>query len=60
MIGVLRSSRMARMMGQSRAMISEAAYREGIGMYPSVARAARTVAQVLDWKAYRKGLPDIF
>jgi len=59
-IGVLRSSRMARMMGQSRATISEAAYREGIGMYPSVARAARTVAQVLDWKAYRKGLPDIF
>jgi hypothetical protein len=59
-IGVLRSSRMARMMGQNRAAMSEAAYREGIGMYPSVARAARTIAQLLDWKAYREGLPDIF
>jgi acyl-CoA synthetase (NDP forming) len=59
-IGVLRSSRMARMMGQRRGAISEAAYRQGIGMYPSVTRAARTVAQVLDWKEYRKGLPDIF
>lgn len=59
-IGVLRSGRMARMMGQSRGAVSEAAYRLGIGIYPSVARAARTVAQLLDWKAYRKGLPDIF
>jgi hypothetical protein len=48
------------MMGQNRAAMSEAAYREGIGMYPSVARAARTIAQLLDWKAYRRGLPDIF
>ncbi len=59
-IGILRSGRMARMMGQSRTAMSEAAYKKGIGIYPSVARAARTVAQVLDWKAYRKGLPDIF
>jgi acyl-CoA synthetase (NDP forming) len=59
-IGVLRGSRMARMMGQNRAAMSEAAYRAGIGMYPSVARAARTIAQLLDWKAYRRGLPDIF
>ena len=59
-IGVLRSSRMARMMGQRRGAISEEAYRPGIGMYPSVTRAARTVAQILDWKEYRKGLPDIF
>ena len=59
-VGVLRSGRMARMMGQNRAAITEAAYRQGIGIYPSVARAARTVAQVLDWKAYREGLPDIF
>ncbi|MEJ2130045.1 MAG: hypothetical protein P8Y95_00080, partial [Gammaproteobacteria bacterium] len=59
-IGVLREGRMARMMGQNMDNISEAAYREGIGMYPSVARAARTVARVLAWKAYRKGLPEIF
>jgi acyl-CoA synthetase (NDP forming) len=59
-IGVLRSSRMARMMGQNRGAMSEAAYREGIGIYPSVARAARTVAQMLEWKAYRSGLPQIF
>jgi len=59
-IGVMRSGRMARMMGQSKSAMSEAAYKNGIGIYPSVARAARTVAQVLDWKAYREGLPDIF
>ena len=59
-IGVLRSGGMARMMGQSTGALSEAAYRKGIGLYPSVARAARTVAQILDWKAYRKGLPEIF
>lgn len=59
-IGLVRGGRMARMMGQSMDAISEAALRKGIGVYPSVARAARTVAQVLEWKAYRKGLPDIF
>jgi acyl-CoA synthetase (NDP forming) len=59
-IGILRSSRMARMMGQDNDSISAAAYQAGIGLYPSVARAARTVAQVLEWKAYRAGLPDIF
>ena len=59
-IGILRSSRMARMMGQSRGAMTEAAYKEGVGVYPSVARAARTVAQMLDWKDYRRGLPDIF
>ena len=51
---------MARMMGQDMEALSGAAYRKGIGVYPSVARAARAVARILDWKAYREGLPDIF
>jgi acyl-CoA synthetase (NDP forming) len=59
-VGIMRSGRMARMMGMDADAMCEAAHREGIGMYSSVARAARTVAQVLDWKAYRNGLPDIF
>lgn len=59
-IGILRGGRMAKMMGLDEDTVVEAAYANGIGMYPSVARAARTVAQMLDWKAYRKGLPDIF
>ena len=59
-IGLVRGGRMAQMMGQSMDAISEAAFRKGIGVYPSVARAARTIAQVLEWKAYRKGLPEIF
>jgi acyl-CoA synthetase (NDP forming) len=59
-IGILRSGRMASMMGQDQEKLAEAAFAEGIGVYPSVARAARTVAQVLDWRAYRDGLPDIF
>jgi acyl-CoA synthetase (NDP forming) len=59
-VGVLRSGRMARMMGQSTTAMSQEGYRRGIGFYPSVARAARSVAQMLKWKALRKGLPDIF
>lgn len=58
-VGILRSGRMARMMGVRTDSFSRAAYREGIGIYPSVARAARTVAQVLEWRNYRKGLPGI-
>ena len=59
-VGILRSGRMARMMGQSPSAMSQATYREGVGVFPSVARAARTVAQMLEWKTYREGLPDIF
>lgn len=58
-VGIMRSGRMAQMMGMSTDTFTQAAYREGIGVYPSVTRAARTVAQILDWRAYRKGLPDI-
>jgi acyl-CoA synthetase (NDP forming) len=59
-IGIVRSGRMAAMMGQDMDKLSEAAYREGIGVYSGVSRAARTVARMLEWKAYREGLPDIF
>jgi acyl-CoA synthetase (NDP forming) len=59
-IGLLRSGRMARMMGQSTDAITNEAFKRGVGLYTSVARAARTVAQMLDWKAQRTGLPDIF
>lgn len=58
-VGILRSGRMARMMGLDSDAFIEAAYKEGIGIYPSVTRAARTVAQVLEWRNYRQGLPDI-
>lgn len=58
-IGVIRGGGMARMMGVDPEAFYEAAYREGIGSYPSVARAAHTVAQLLDWRKYRKGLPNI-
>jgi hypothetical protein len=51
---------MARMMGQNEDALYEAAYRHGIGLYPSVARAARTVARMLEWKAGRVGLPELF
>ncbi len=58
-VGILRSGRMAKMMGLKTDSFFEAAYKEGVGIYPSVARAARTVAQVLEWRKYREGLPDI-
>jgi acyl-CoA synthetase (NDP forming) len=58
-VGVLRNGRMASMMGINTESLWPAVYREGIGMYPSVRRAARTVAQILAWRKYRVGLPDI-
>jgi acyl-CoA synthetase (NDP forming) len=58
-VGILRSGRMAQMMGLKTDSFNQAAYREGIGVYPSVARAARVVAQILEWRKYREGLPDI-
>lgn len=59
-IGLLRTGRMAQMMGFDNDAMSEASYRAGIGMFSSTARAARTVARILEWKGYREGLPDIF
>jgi acyl-CoA synthetase (NDP forming) len=59
-VGILRGGRMAAMMGVNTDSFVNAAYREGIGIYPSVARAAHTVSQILEWREYRQGLPDIF
>jgi hypothetical protein len=59
-VGIVRSGGMARMMGIDPDDFFEAAYSEGIGSFPSVARAARTVNQLLEWRKYREGLPDIF
>jgi hypothetical protein len=58
-VGIFRSGRMARRMGMASDGFFEAAYEEGIGVFPSVARAARTVARVLEWRRYREGMPDI-
>jgi acyl-CoA synthetase (NDP forming) len=58
-VGILRGGRMARMMGLDPDAFNEAAFKEGVGIYPSVTRAARTVAQVIEWRKYREGLPDI-
>ncbi|HIG43680.1 MAG: CoA-binding protein [bacterium] len=59
-VGILRGGRMARMMGVSSDSFHQAAYRQGIGSYPSVARAAHTIAQILEWRKTREGLPDVF
>lgn len=56
-IGVIRGGRMARMLGVNPDAFYLSAYRQRIGSYPSVARAAHTIAQVLDWRRYRAGLP---
>lgn len=58
-VGLIRSGRMARMMGIGMDAFAQAAHKEGIGVYPSVERAARTVARVQEWRSYRKGLPEI-
>ena len=36
------------------------AYKRGVAVYPSIHRAARAIASVLDWRARREGLPEIF
>lgn len=59
-VGYLRGGGMARMMGVNVEAFLQAAYRAGIGGYPSVARAARTAAGMLKWRKIREGLPDIF
>ena len=37
-----------------------AAYRRGIGVYPSIHRAARAVSLIRRWRARREGLPSLF
>ncbi len=58
-VGIQRGGRMARMMGMGSEAFSQAAYEQGIAAFPSVTRAARTLSQVLKWRAYREGLPAI-
>ena len=36
------------------------AYQHGLGVFPSVPRAARTVGRLLEWRARREGLPELF
>ena len=36
------------------------AYAHGLGVFPTVGRAARTVAQLLEWRKQREGLPELF
>lgn len=36
------------------------AYAHGLGVFPTVQRAARTVARLLEWRRRREGLPDLF
>ena len=36
------------------------AYDHGLGVFPSLPRAARTVGQLVEWRARREGLPELF
>jgi acyl-CoA synthetase (NDP forming) len=49
-----------RAFGESANREASAAFAEGIGAFPTVLRAARTVRQLLDWRARREGLQSIF
>ncbi len=39
---------------------TQQAYRRGIAVYPSIHRAARAIAAILDWRERRQGLPPLF
>jgi len=43
----------------SRAFLGEA-YQRGVPVYPSIARAARAVRRIIEWRARREGLPSLF
>ena len=36
------------------------AHQQGLGVFPSVPRAARTVGRLIEWRARREGLPELF
>ena len=40
--------------------VLDLAYRHGLGVFPSAPRAARTIGRLLDWRARREGLPELF
>jgi acyl-CoA synthetase (NDP forming) len=48
-----------RSQGESAGREASAAFSEGIGVFPSVLRAAHTVHRLLEWRARREGLPAI-
>lgn len=58
-VGILRGGRATERTVTESDLLNRAAFREGIGVFPSPRRAARTVAKVLEWRKYRQGLPDI-
>lgn len=43
----------------SRAFLDEA-YFQGVAVFPTVQRAARTIGQLLEWRERRAGLPQVF
>ncbi len=38
----------------------EPAYERGVAVFPSLERAARAVATLLEWRRRREGLPELF
>ncbi len=45
--------------GGERDPFAEAAFEHGISVFPTVARAARTVSTLITWREQREGLPAI-
>jgi len=39
---------------------AQEAHRRGVAVYPTIHRAARAIAAILDWRERRAGLPEIF
>lgn len=52
--------RQSRLGAQRDDEILSEAYGRGLGIFPSVPRAARAVQLLLEWRARREGLPEIF
>ena len=44
---------------EASAEFQEEAYRTGVAVYPSVPRASRAIATIIEWRRRREGLPPI-
>ena len=59
-IAIQRTRSFGELAGIANDTFANEAYRNGIAVYPTVSRAARSLGLILDWRKRRTGLPEIF
>ena len=59
-VAIQRNRSFGELAGIANDTFANQAYRNGIAVYPTVSRAARSLGLILNWRNRRKGLPEIF